>query len=177
MIAGERSFIMIAHASVRAAFAGLVALALVVSPVGAQRGPTPAAIALAKQILTAKGADKMYEPLVREVVERAKGLLLQTNPTLTKDLNEVAAKLEAELIPRVQEILNEVARLYAGKFTEPELKEVLAFYKSRVGQKVIVEEPAILDQSVAFADNWANRLSEEVLVKFRTEMKKRGHEL
>jgi hypothetical protein len=96
---------------------------------------------------------------------------------LGKDLNEVAAKLHAEYASRSAEIVNDVAKLYASRFTEQELKDILAFYKSPLGRKLIVEEPAILDQSMKNAQVWAENLSQEVIAKMRTEMKKRGHDI
>jgi hypothetical protein len=111
------------------------------------------------------------------VIERTKMVLLQTNPMLGKDLNEVAAKLHADYAPRSAEILNEVAKVYASRFTEQELKDTLAFYKSPLGRKLITEEPAILDQSMKTAQTWADNLAQEVIGKMRAEMKKRGHDI
>jgi uncharacterized protein len=165
----------------RALRAGVIVSALIacVPPAEAQqpKQPTPNSILLAKEIITAKGASKMYEPVIVEVVDRTKTVLLQTNPTLARELDEVATRLKAEYAPRVAEILNEVAKMYASRFTEAELKDVLAFYKSAVGQKIIVQEPQILDQSVAFAEAWADKFSQEVANRIRAEMKKKGHDL
>ena len=73
--------------------------------------------------------------------------------------------------------MSEVAKMYASRFTEPELNQALAFYKSPLGMKLIQNEPKILDESMNYAANWANKLADEVLAKMRTEMKKRGHDL
>jgi len=168
---------MVANVVGRSACAGLLALVLAaLSPAHAQQ-PTANALALAKEIIIVKGGNAIYEPVVPSVVERARTLFLQTNPMLGKDINEVAAKLQAELTPRTAELLNDGARLYASKFTEQELKDVLAFYKSPVGRKVITQEPAILDQSASNVDEWANKLVDEVIAKFRAEMRKRGKEI
>jgi hypothetical protein len=169
---------MIATALAGTPRAGLLALALLFFtwPAAAQQ-PSANAIALAKEIVIVKGAVSIYEPIVGSVVDRAKQLLLQTNPMLGKDLNEVAAKLHAEFAPRSSELINDAAKLYAAKFTEQELKEVLAFYKSAVGRKIITQESLILEQSIANADAWSDRISTEVLSKFRAEMRKRGHEI
>jgi hypothetical protein len=139
--------------------------------------PSATALATAKELITVKGAAAVYEPLVPGVIEQAKGVFQQANPTLAKELNEVAGKLRAEYAPRSAEVLNEIAKLYAARFTEQELKDTLAFYKSPLGRKLLVEEPSILDQSMRNAQTWANRFSEEVMMKIRTEMKKRGHEI
>jgi hypothetical protein len=154
-------------------------IAVVAMPIAAraQQQPSGNALLLAREIINAKGAAKMYEPVIAEVVQRATGVLMQTNPMLSRDLNEVAARLRSEYAPKASELLTEVARLYASRFTEAELKDALAFYKSPVGQKIILQEPAILDQSVAFAEQWASKFSEEVLARVRAEMRRKGHQL
>jgi hypothetical protein len=171
---------MFAKPTVRTAFAVTLALGLILALPGAPataQQPSPSAIATAKEVITVKGAAAVYAPLVPGVIEQAKGVFLQSNPMLSKDLNEVAAKLRADYAARSEEIVNDVAKLYASRFTEQELKDTLAFYKSPLGRKLLVEEPAVLDQSMRNAQTWANRFSEEVISKMRAEMKKRGHDI
>src|SRR5262249_8262332 len=168
---------MVANVVGRSACAGLLALVLVsLSPAQAQQ-PTANAIALAKEIIIAKGGNIIYESVIPDIVNRARITFLGANPLLGKDLGEVATKLQAEFAPRTVEAINDGARLYASKFTEQELKDVVAFYKSPLGKKVIAQEPEILDQSVTNANEWANKLVNEVIAKFRTEMRRRGHEI
>jgi hypothetical protein len=159
----------------RAAFAAL-AIASFVLPAQAQQ-PSAAAVAMAKEVLAMKGADKLFNPLVLGIVTRIKGTLLQTNLDLSKELDEVANKLARELTPRLGELNQFTANLYARQFTEDELKQIIAFYKSPIGKKVINLEPQILDQSMANADAWAVKMEQEVLDRFRAEMKKKGHNL
>jgi hypothetical protein len=119
----------------------------------------------------------MFNPLIAGVVEQAKLLFLQQNPGLSKDLNEITAKLRSDLNVRQDELSVEMARQYATRFTEPELKEVRAFYTSPTGKKMLVEQPQITDTTLKFAQEWANKLSDEVVGKMREELKKRGHAL
>jgi len=111
------------------------------------------------------------------VVEQAKVLYLQQNPALAKDLNEIAAQMRTDLQPRFSELTDEVARQYAINFTEPELKDILAFYKTTAGKKLLTAQPKIVDSSMKFAQDWANTLSDQVISKMRDELKKRGHAL
>lgn len=162
----------------RATRLAMVAAALMLaSPAAFAQQPTAAALATGKEIVTITGATALFNPLVAGVVEQAKNLFLQQNPGIARDLNEVAAKMRADLAPRLEELNAEVARLYATYFTEPELKEILAFYKSPVGKKVLTEQPKLVDDSLKFAQSWANKLSDEVVAKMREEMKKKGHSL
>ncbi len=43
--------------------------------------------------------------------------------------------------------------------------------------KLIVEQPKVGEEGLKFAQTWANNLSDEVIVKMRDELKKRGHTL
>ena len=156
--------------------AAAVALAAFVPAAHAQQ-PTAASMAVAKQLITTTGATAVFTPLIAGVVEQAKLLYLQQNPGLAKDLNEVAAKLRTDLQPRFSELNDEVAKLYATNFSEQELKDILAFYQSPAGKKMLNVQPKVIDSSMGFAQNWANKLSDEVIAKMRDEMKKRGHPL
>jgi len=157
---------------------GALALALAVTaPAAFAQGakPSAAALATAKQLVTVTGATTLFNPLIAGVVEQAKLLYLQQNPMLQKDLNDIAAKLRTELAPRFAEINDEVAHEYATHFTEQELKAILAFYETPAGKKLLQEQPSVVNQSMKFAQDWANKLSTEVTEKMREELKKRGH--
>jgi|ERR1700688_1888339 len=153
-----------------------VAVALVTfSPAAYSQQPSAAAIASAKELIAISGATTLFTPLIAGVVEQAKILFLQQNPGVAKDLNEIAEKLRTDLAPRLGELNNEVAKLYATNFTEQELKDILVFYKSPSGQKLIAQQPKVTDSSMKFAQEWANKLSDEVIGKMRDELKKRGY--
>jgi hypothetical protein len=155
-----------------------VAVALVAfGPAAHSQQPSAAAMSTAKEIVTVTGATTLFNPLIAGVVEQAKLLFLQQNPGLSKDLNEIAIKIRNDLAPRFDELVNDVARNYAIHFTEQELKDVLAFYKSPAGKKLISEQPKVVDASLKFAQTWANSLSDEVVGKMREELKKKGHAL
>jgi hypothetical protein len=139
--------------------------------------PSPNAIAIAKELITLKGGVQMFEGVVGGVIESAKSTFLPTNPNLGKPLNEVTAKLQKEFEPKKAELVNEVARVYARHFTEQELRELLAFYKTALGKKVLVEEPAAIDDSFKHAQEWSNTFSLQVIDRLRAEMKKKGYDL
>lgn len=160
--------------------AGLAALGVALvtfSPLAHAQQPSAAAISSAKELISITGATTLFSPLIAGVVEQAKVLFLQQNPALSKDLNEIATRMRADLQPRFTELTDEVARLYAQNFTEQELKEILAFYKTPAGKKLLTAQPQVVDASMKFAQDWANKLSDQVIAKMRDELKKRGHAL
>jgi hypothetical protein len=160
--------------------AACLALALVFSgSVHAQQSaqPTAAAIASAKELLTLKHADAMYANAVPGMVERTKTTLLQSNLNYQKDLNEVALIVAKSLAGREKEIGDGMAKIYASHFTEQELKDLVTFYKSPLGQKLIAQEPKAIEASMAFMNQWAHQFAEVVNGAFRAEMRKRGKEI
>src|SRR6202162_2716927 len=165
--------------------AGLaVGLALAGAPANAQqpaappaKPASPAAIAAAKEILAMKNANAMYAQAVPSVVEQAKTNLLQNNLNYQKDLNEVAVIVAQSLAGREKEIGEGMAKVYANQFTEQELKDLVTFYKSPLGQKLLTTEPAAIQLSMGFMNQWAQQFAETVNGEFRAEMRKRGKEI
>jgi hypothetical protein len=139
--------------------------------------PSAAAVATARSIVEAKGALNMFDSVIVGVIEYHKNLLLQSNPTLQKDLDDVTTRLSGEFAPRRAAVQAEIARAYASRFSETELKELLAFYRTSLGKKVITEEAKAIDEATKRVDLWAAKFAEEVLARIRAEMKKKGHNL
>jgi hypothetical protein len=161
----------------RAVRLAIASAALVLSGPAFAEKPTLATMLTASEIVKITGATTLFNPLIAGVIEQAKLLFLQQDPSLSKDINEIAIKMRNDLAPRMSELSSEVAQIYARHFTEQELKDLLVFYKSPVGTKLLAEQPKIADAALKFAQDWANKLSDEVIAKIRTELKKKGHSL
>src|SRR5712664_2146208 len=164
--------------------AGLaLGLALAGVPAGAQQQPpplkpaSPAAIAAAKEILTMKNASAMYANAVPGIVQQTKQALLQNNLNYQKDLDEVAVIVAQALAGREKEIGDGMAQVYANEFTEQELKDLVTFYKSPLGQKLLLAEPRAIQFSMSYMNQWAQNFAETVNAQFRAEMRKRGKEI
>src|SRR3954469_21292839 len=162
-------------AAVRAIVVAIACMALSVP--GRAQQPSANAITLAKEIIAVKGSANLFDAVLPNLVDKSRAMFLQTNPMLSKDLSDVAAKLRTELSPRAAELLTEMAKLYAASFTEQELKDALAFYKSALGRKITDTEPRILQQTFDLVNAWSDRIAEEIIGKMRAEMKKKGHDL
>ena len=163
--------------------AGLaLGLALSGVPANAQQAPgakpaSPAAVAAAREILTMKNASAMYSAAVPNIVQQTKDQLMQSNLNYQKDLNEVAVVVAQKLAGREKEIGEGMAKVYAGEFTEQELKDLVSFYKTPLGQKLLATEPKAIQMSMTYMNQWAQQFAETVNGEFRAEMRKRGKEI
>jgi hypothetical protein len=124
-----------------------------------------------------KSASSMYANAVPGMVEQTKNQLMQTNINYQKDLNEVALIVAQKLAGREKEIGEGMANIYASSFTEQELKDLVTFYKSPLGQKLLVTEPKAIQGSMAYINQWAQTFAETVNGEFRAEMRKRGKQI
>ena len=171
--------------------AGLaMGLALTAVPAEAQQKNAPAApaatplkqasaaaLAAAKEILTMKNASAMYANAVPNLVQQTKNVLLQSNLNYQKDLNEVAEIVAKNLAGREKEIGDGMAQVYANEFSEQELKDLVNFYKSPLGQKLLASEPRAIQFSMSYMNQWAQQFAEVINGQFRAEMKKRGKDI
>jgi uncharacterized protein len=138
---------------------------------------SPAALAAAKEILAMKNASAMYASAVPNLVEQTKNVLMQSNLNYQKDLNEVAVIVAKNLAGREKEIGEGMAQVYANEFTEQELKDLVTFYKSPLGQKLLSSEPRAIQFSMSYMNQWAQAFAEVINGQFRAEMKKRGKDI
>jgi hypothetical protein len=137
----------------------------------------PGAIAAAKEILLLKNAAAVYQGAVVTTIQNVKNSLMQSNLNLQKDIEEVSFKLARDLSGREREIGDGMAAIYATNFSEQELKDLLAFYKSPLGKKSLEQEPKSIEASLNYMRNWGEDLAIEVNERFRQELKKRGKDL
>ncbi|KAA2237030.1 DUF2059 domain-containing protein [Salinarimonas soli] len=163
--------------------ATLLALALPLGAAHAQTPPRPAAtagqpsaaqLAVARDIVTASGMSRSFEPMIPALMDQLKQAMV-TRPEVTKDLDEVLNGLKPELDQQRQIMFNTAARIYATSLTEAELKDVLAFFKSPAGVRYVATQPAVLDELVREMQKWSQGVAEYMMVRVRAEMGKRGH--
>ena len=82
--------------------------------------------------------------------QQTKNVLLQNNLNYQKDLDEVAVIVAQKLAGREKEIGDGMANVYANEFSEQELKDLVTFYKSPLGQKLLAAEPKAIQLSMAY---------------------------
>lgn len=172
--------------------AGLAALILATAPALAQQQPAPftmsqagtapakaaepsaAQLKLANELLVANGEASSFDALIPGIIEQAAGSFVQANPDLIRDLRDVAKQLVPEYEKRRSEIVQILARTYAQQFSEAELSELLTFYRSAVGKKLVERRQQLLDDGLRGIQAWSAKFSKEMETRVREEMKKRG---
>ncbi len=166
------------------AAAALSAALLAGSPLGASvalaqqaAAPTTTQVDLARQLVMANGEARAFDGVIGNIVDGAALSFLQTNPDLVQNLREAAIAVRPEFEKRNGEIIDLLAKVYAQRFTEAELKDALAFYSSAVGKKLVQERPIIVQEALRQIQAWGAELNGEAVERVRAEMRKKGFDL
>ncbi|UOK70862.1 DUF2059 domain-containing protein [Ancylobacter polymorphus] len=142
----------------------------------AAKPPQPSAeqLKLANELLVANGEASSFDAVIPNVVEQTAAGFVQSNPDLIRDLREVAKQLSAQYESRRNEIVQILATIYATEFTTQELRELLTFYRSEAGKKLVTKREELLKVGFSSIQAWSAQFAREMEVRVREEMKKRG---
>jgi uncharacterized protein len=133
---------------------------------------TQSHLGAALDALKASPAARSYDDLLPAVAEAVKSQLINIRPDLHTQISETVDKVVLSLVPRRTDLDNDLARVWAKGFTEDELVTIAAFYNSPAGKKFNQIGPQVIADAYQVAQNWANRVREELLQKSRDELNK-----
>ncbi|OLU27406.1 hypothetical protein BVH03_14415 [Pseudomonas sp. PA15(2017)] len=105
----------------------------------------------AERFLQLANADKLAVPVYAQVQQMFAQRFAETKAPESKKavLESYQAKANAELDKAVgwDKLKPDMVKLYTSNFSEQELKDLIAFYESPLGQKVLKQMPALTAQS------------------------------
>ena len=118
-----------------------------------------AKLAKAKEYFKLAKTDQQMTQLMNQVIDQTKsGMLQQTagtkvSPEEQQRANEFANKVAAVVFDSMSwdKLEPEFAKLYADAFTEQQLDDIVAFYKSPTGQAMVEKNPTLLKEGNAIA--------------------------
>jgi hypothetical protein len=156
--------------------AALIAVMLALAPESSwAQAKDPVALAKAKELLAVSDLVSMRDQMVALVEAQIAALVLEANPGEEEKVDRAVADLvRPALKRRMPEYLDLAAGIYAEHFTRNELDQLLAFYKSPIGQKLKREQDKFVPAINEMAKNWVNRVGNDVLKDASQGLLKRG---
>src|SRR5262245_27874601 len=101
------------------------------------QAPTPEAMSAARNlVITMKLADQ-YRALLPAILLRLKPVVAQDRPEIERDYDAMASTIADVYAPFYNEMLDAAATVYAKSFTLDEIRQIDAFYRLPVGQKLL----------------------------------------
>jgi uncharacterized protein len=108
---------------------------LTASSAGAQSpAPSPEAMTAARELIVTMRAAEYFKTIMPALMRNLKPAIVQNRPQVERDYDALVPLLLEGMDARVNEIIDEVAALYARTFTAEELREVVAFYRGPTGR-------------------------------------------
>jgi hypothetical protein len=166
----------ILHAA-RAGAAFLLGVLLAAAlPASAQEPPqiAPEKLQAARDLLEATKMDEQFTELVPLMFREVREATPPQSPDQQEEVERVFAEIEKRFLSRRGEIIDQIAILYAQKFTAEEMNTLAEFCRSPVGQKFIELTPELTSEAMKMGFAWAQKIGIEAEEVVRKELKRRG---
>jgi uncharacterized protein len=129
----------------------------------------------AREVLTAIHATDNFLKMLPTLMTQLQQMFVQINPKMEADLNAMAPRLIEKAKDRAGELIDQIAKTYAARFTVKELHDIKTFYESPTGIKLTSQQPQIAMESMAVGRTWGLKLGEELKEEMKTELRKKGY--
>lgn len=136
--------------------------------------PSPAALAAADTILRVIGLKESIATVVPRMMAELETNVTRTRPEIKDSLRATLKAIQPEFDQTAKQTYDEAATLLASLMSEKEITDVAAFFNSPSGKKYIQITPVFLQKLSDVTGAWREKLSTDILVRARQEMKKKG---
>lgn len=143
----------------------------------AEENFSPSHLAKAQRVIELTHADEGFDDILPIVAEQTQALIIRNNPALTAEAEAVTTEKAIELAATRVELNRTVQKIWARRYSEEELDQLIAFFTSPVGEKFADLTTSIAALSVGASKQWGDRLATELLTEVREELRARGHQL
>jgi len=75
------------------------------------------------------------------------------------------------------ELEEPVIAIYDANFSADEIKQLVAFYQSPVGRKIVVQLPQLMQQSVTMGQAWGQQAGGRAVERIRALATQKGYDL
>ncbi len=158
----------------------VVVLSVAVGPctAWAQSDNSASRVKLARELLSLTQVDKLFNNVLPVIMRQERLVIKKLRPDISqKALARFEELFLAEARSDITILMDEVAEVYAGLLTEPELQEVTKFYRTPIGQKLIRIQPEVTAQSMRIGGRWGQSAGRKIAERVRQQLKKEGHKI
>jgi uncharacterized protein len=171
-------------AVMRHAIVAIFAVLLAIGPAWAQSPqpapmPAPAAppaesLAAARKLIQAMKATDQFKALLPVILQGLKPAIVQGRPNVEKDFNTILPVIVDGMSQQVNQLADMLAEIYARNFSADEIHDLIAFYQTPTGQKLLQRQSVVARESMAAGQQWGRQLFGELKQRMDDELRKRG---
>ena len=139
--------------------------------------PSPEALAVARSLISTMKLTDQYKALLPVILLSIKPAVVQGRAEIERDYDAMAAQIADAYAPYYSSMIDSAASLYASNFTVDELREIDAFYRLPVGQKLLQKSPAITQQSMQIGQDASRKAAEDLRIRLTDLLRQKGHKM
>jgi uncharacterized protein len=152
-------------------------LLLLSAPATRAQAPTPDAMAAARSLVNTMKLADQYKALLPAILLSLKPALTQDRPEIEQDYDAMMPMIADAFTPYYTSMIDGIATVYANNFTAAELRDIEAFYRQPVGQKMLEKMPAIGQQALAVGQEIGRKAAEDLRQRLTEALRQKGHKL
>ena len=138
---------------------------------------SPEHLALAKKYVQMTDTAAVYQRTILATAQESVDYLVQQNPEIGESIVIAAREIATGYLKGENHLHDSYARVYASHYSAEELTEIVAFYESEVGQKILKSNIEINKSLQISAGLLESNLSKEFVAKVRSNLKDKGFDL
>ena len=118
--------------------------------------------------------NRTVELMLPQVISNLKKINTNIPQAAWDDFARVGSEEFKKSLPELEE---PVIAIFDKNFTDYEIKQLIVFYKTPLGQKVVAQMPVVMQQSARLGQAWGARVGARVAERIRAAAKQKGYEL
>jgi hypothetical protein len=139
--------------------------------------PSPEAMTAARSLVTTMKLSDQYKALLPAILLTLKPTLTQDRPELERDYEAMMPTIVDAFTPYYNTMVDNIATIYASNFTVAELREIEAFYRQPVGQKLLEKAPALAQLSNQVGQDSSRKAADDLRARLTEALRQKGHKL
>jgi hypothetical protein len=139
--------------------------------------PSPEAMTAARALVTTMKLSDQYKALLPAILLGLKPAVVQDRPEIERDYDAMMPMLVDAFAPYYSAMVDEIATVYANNFTAGELREIEAFYRQPIGQKLLEKAPAMAQQSMQVGQDASRKAADDLRGRLTEALRQKGHKL
>lgn len=165
-----KSKVLLTAVAVVLLISGQAAIAQPAPPPAAGPPPSARQLELAREVMAATGVESSMSNMFHNMTAQLTASMTRNLPPDRQARLEVVGQAEEDVMSRLTpRLIQTMVESYARTFTEQELTDLLAFYRSPTGRSMVAKTPQLMQgvvtEMVTLAPQMRREIGEEVCAK------------
>jgi len=139
--------------------------------------PSPDTMSAARSLVTTMKLADQYKALLPVILLKLKPTVVQDRPEIERDYDAMTATIADSYTPFYKEMLEAAAAAYAASFTTDEMRQMEAFYRLPVGQKLLERSQGIVQQTTQIGQDVGRKAADAIKLRLTDALRQKGHKL